>query len=80
MRSPKIKAKVYPPKHLGIIPSHADNNTELQKERIKESSKIRQRKDVLKRRNTMPNDPMPTLCYGNPAMQCKLSMKSVEIR
>jgi hypothetical protein len=50
----------------------------LQKEIKKIAENTEERNDALKRRNTMPNDPMPTLCCGKDT--AKYAMQSFDSR
>ena len=53
------KSRKYPPKHLGIISIPCNDY-----KRNQEIARNKDEQNALKRMNTMPNDPMPTLCCG----------------
>jgi hypothetical protein len=67
--------KMYPSKHLGII-SIPCNDYKKKFRKIAENKE--ERNDALKRMNTMPNDPMPTLCCGKGT--AKYAMQSFDSR
>jgi hypothetical protein len=58
-KSPENKKQYILSNTLVSYPSHATITKE-----IKKIAENKHEKDALKRMNTMPNDPMPTLCYG----------------